>query len=243
MAVAYLFDEILLDPDIFVAGGATGGPQYANTVARNPGTGVRKVNISRHDFQQVWDVQTGILNSDDLAYFMEFWGGGSGSAYGFRAVIVSDFFVVDEVFGTGNGTTTLFKLVKGYTRPGASHSYSKRIIKPVTNSLLGGGGVTLYEPNGTTVRAIPSVRGAGHGIPAFAIKINGTPTTAYTIDNTTGIISFTTPPANGATITWSGEFDHPMAFSQNQFQLKPDVASDIQGLQLVEILPAELNIA
>jgi hypothetical protein len=239
--MAALFDEILLDPDIFVAGGATGGPQYANTIIKNPQTGVFKVNVGRYDFTQVWDLQVGLMTGAKLDYFMEFWGGGFGSAYGFRAVIVSDFYVIDEVIGTGNGVQTVFPLLKSYSRPGANHSYVRRIVKPVVNALVSPAQV-LYEPNGVTTRAIPTVRGIGKGVPAFTVKKDAVTTTAYTVNNTTGNITFTTAPANGVVVTWSGEFDTPMRFLQNQFQLKPDIASDIQGLQLVEILPAELGI-
>lgn len=242
MAIVYLFDEILLDPDIFVAGGATGSPEFANTMAKNQQTGIRKVNVGRQDFQQVWNVQTDLLEPADLAYFMNFWGGGYGSAYGFRAVIVSDFYMIDEVIGTGNDVQTAFPIVKKYMRPGASHSYSRRIIKPVVTTLLSVGGVALFEPNGSTTRVIPTVRGAGLGVPAFTVKLNSTPTTAYTVDNTTGIITMTVAPAAGVSVKVSCEFDTATRFLNNGFQLKPDVSSEIGGLQLGEILPAELGI-
>jgi hypothetical protein len=236
-----LFDEILFDTDIIVAGGATGGPEYANTIVKNPATGIYKVNVNRYDFQQVWNISTELLTPAQLAYFMEFWGGGFGSAYGFRVVVVSDFYVIDEVLGTGNGVQTVFPLIKNYSRPGASHNYSRRIIKPVVNALLGGGGVTLYEPNGTTTRAIPTVRGAPF-VPAFTVKKNGSTVVNYTVDNTVGKITFSVAPPAGHVVTWSGEFDTPMRFMTNSFALKPDVSSDIQGIQLCEILPAELGI-
>ena len=240
--MAILFDELLLDPNIFSAGGATGGPEYANTIIKNPATGIFKTNVGRYDHQQVWNMDVGLLEADDLDYFLEFWAGGFGSAYGFRMVVVSDFFVIDEAIGVGNGAQTIFPLTKTYLRPGANHSYIRRIIKPVVNALLGGAGVTLYEPDGVIVRAVPTVRGIGRGVPAFTVKKDGTPTTAYTVDNTVGKITFTVAPTGGQVITWSGEFDVPARFLQNSFALKPDVASDIQGLQIVEILPAELNI-
>lgn len=242
MAVAYLFDEILLDLNIFTAGGASGGPQFANTHARNPGTGIRKTNITRYDPQHVWTFDTQLLTPAQLNYFMEFWNGGHGSAYGFRCVLLSDFYVIDEVIGTGNGVQTVFPLIRTYSRPGASHNYIRRIIKPVTNSLLGGGGVTLFEADGVTSRVIPSVRGAGLGVPAFTVKLNTTPTTAYTINNTTGNITFSAAPGAGVSVKFSGEYDTPMAFDTNSFQLRPDIVSDVQSLQLREILPAELNI-
>lgn len=242
MAVVYLFDEILLDPDIFVAGGALGGPTYSNTMARNAQTGIRKVNIGRFDFQQEWNIQTDKLTPTDLLYLMNFWGGGYGSGYGFRAVIVSDFYMVDEVIGTGNGVQVAFPIIKTYLRPGANHSYARRIIKPVVTTLLSVGGVALFEPNGTTTRVIPTERGQGLGMPAFTVKLNSTPTTAYTVDNTTGIITMTAPPAGGVSVKVSCEFDTPTRFLNNSFQLKPDVSSEVSGLQLGEILPAELGI-
>lgn len=242
--MATFFDEILLDADIFVAGGATGGPEYANTMAKNQQTGIRKVNIGRFDFQQIWNLQTDMLEPADLAYLMNFWGGGYGSGYGFRVMILSDFYVVGEVLGVSNGLigSRTWPLIKTYKRPGANHSYSKRIIKPVVNALTGGSSVTLYEANGVTTRVIPSTRGAGLGVPAFRIFLDGVLTTGYTVDNTTGVVTLTSTPANGVVVSWSGEFDTPVQFLQNAFQLKPDVASEVSGLQIGEILPAQLGI-
>lgn len=240
--MAALFDELLLDPDIFTAGGATGGPEYANTIVKNPATGIYKVNVNRYDFQQVWTMDVGLMESSDLDYFMEFWGGGFGSAYGFRVVVVSDFWVIDEVIGTGDGVQTVFNLTKTYLRPGANHSYIRRIVKPVVNLLTGGASVALTEPDGATPRVIPTARGIGRGVPAFTVKKQAVTVTNYTIVNTTGVITFAAAPPAGHVITWSGEFDTPVRFMQNSFSLKPDVASDISGLTLCEILPAELGI-
>jgi uncharacterized protein (TIGR02217 family) len=228
MAVVSLFDEVLLDPDLFTAGGATGGPQYANTIIKNPATGIYKVNVNRYDFQQVWDMQCGLLEQDDLARFMEFWGGGFGSAVGFRVMILSDFYVIAEVIGTGNGSQTVFNLTKSYSRPGGSLTYTRRIVKPVVNGGLVSPAFTLYEPNGVTAITI--------------YKDAVAQVSVYTINNKTGVVTFAVAPAGGVVVSWSGEFDTPMRFLQNSFQLRPDIASDIQGLQLCEILPAELGI-
>ena len=38
------------------------------------------------------------------------------------------------------------------------------------------------------------------------VKLNGTPTGAYTLDSTTGIITFTVAPGAGVAITWTGTF-------------------------------------
>lgn len=240
--MAVLFDEILLDTDLIIAGGATGGPEYANTIVKNPATGIHKVNVSRYDFQQVWTISTELLTPAQLDYCVEFVGGGFGSAYGFRVLIISDFFVIDEVIGTGDGVQTIFPLIRTYTRPGASHTYSRRIVKPVVSALTGGGSVTLYEPNGTTPRVIPSTRGAARGVPAFTVKKNGSTVTNYTVDNTIGKITFSVAPPAGHVITWSGEYDTPMRFMGNSFPIKPDQTSDVQAWTMCEILPSELGI-
>lgn len=240
--MAALFDEILFDTDVISAGGATGGPEYANTIIKNPQTGVFKVNVGRYDFQQVWNITTDLLNPTDLNYFLRFWGGGFGSGYGFRVCVVSDFTMVDQVIGTGNGVQTVFPIYKTYLRPGASHSYLRRIVKPATNTNVVGG-VTLLEADGVTTRTFPTQRGVGQGVSAFTVKLNTTPTALYTINNTTGNITMNSAPAGGVLVKVTGEFDTPMRFMMNSFNLKPDVSSDVSGITLCEILPAEFPIA
>lgn len=327
MPVIYLFDELLFDPDIFSQGDAQGGPEYDNSVIRNPPTGVYKVNVTRYDFQQVWSFDLNLISHDLVEYLMKIWVGGFGSAYGLRVRVVIDFFVKGEVLGTSDGTAasrTLY-LTKTYRRPGADHQYAKRVIKPVVNANLAVGCPTLYEPNGSTPRVIPSEEGTANGVPAFTVFLDqGSGPVAlssgYTIDNRSGALvlaakTFTavaatdiftianhgyvanvgiklqnsggalpaslvagttyyvrdittntfklsaTPggaavnittdgtgtntvsgPPVGSIVSWSGEFDTPMRFLQNALALKPEVSSEVKGVTMVEILPAELGI-
>lgn len=240
--MAILFDEILFNSNLLTEESAIGSPEYANTMIRNPATGIYKVNVTRFDFQHVWNINTNLLNASELDYFNEFWAGGFGSAYGFRIRIITDFYMVDEVIGTGTGSQTVFPIIRTYTRPGASHNYQRRIIKPVVVPSPLGSSVALFESNGVTPRVIPSTLGAALGVPAFTVKLNTTPTTAYTINNTTGVITMNSAPANGVSVKVSCEYDTPVRFMNNSFQQKPGVTSDVGGLQLCEILPAELGI-
>lgn len=241
--MAILFDEILFDSNLLTAESAVGSATFANTHARNPATGVFKVNITRYDFQNVWNLNIKLLNADELEYFIKFWAGGHGSGYGFRMRIITDFYTEDEVLGVGDGVQTIFPLTKRYSRPGASHYYTRRVLKPVVVPSPLGASVALYEPNGTTPRVIPSPLGAALTIPAFTVKKDGVPTSAYTINNQTGILTFTSAPANGVVVSWSGEFDTSVRFLTNDYAGKPDVTSEIGGLQIVEILGAELGIS
>lgn len=240
--MAALFDEILFDSNIISAGGG-GSPEFANTMIRNPATGIYKINVNRYDPAEVWTIDLNLLDDDDRAYVSRFWRGGFGSAYGFRVVIPSDFKAVAEVIATANGSQTVFPLYKAYNRPGTTgHSYTRRIVKPVVSTNLTSGSATLYEPDGVTARVIPRTTAPGIG-QAFQVFKNGVnQVSGWTVKNTTGEITFSVAPSNGTIISWSGEFDVPMRFLQNSFQQKVDVSSDITGLQLCEILPAELGI-
>src|SRR5262245_8417052 len=161
--MAALFDEVLFDPEIISAGGG-GSPEFANTIIRNPATGVYQVNVNRYDPVEVWTIDLFILDQNDRDYVNRFWRGGFGSAYGFRVVVPSEFKMVDEVIGTGNGSQTAFNITRTYTRPGTTgHSYIRRITKPVATTLLTGGSATLYEPDGVTPRVVPRVTAPGTG--------------------------------------------------------------------------------
>jgi len=240
--MAILFDELLFDSNLLTEQSAVGSPEYANTMIRNPATGVYKTNVNRYDFQNVWNINTNLLSPAQLDYFIEFWAGGFGSAYGFRIRIITDFYMIDEVIGTGNGSQTVFPIIRTYTRPGASHNYQRRIIKPVVVPSPLGSSVALFEANGTTNRIIPSALGGNLGVPAFTVKLNTTPTTAYVVNNTTGVITMNSAPGAGVSVKVSCEYDTPVRFLNNSFQMKPGVSSDVGGLQLCEILPAELGI-
>jgi hypothetical protein len=48
---------------------------------------------------------------------------------------------------------------------------------------------------------------------AFTLSVNGVPTTAYTLNANYGWVTFYTPPALGATITWTGKFYYRVRFA------------------------------
>jgi uncharacterized protein (TIGR02217 family) len=235
------FDDSLLDSSLMTL--ASGSPEFANTLIRNPATGIYKANINRYDPAEVWTLEFALLTDTQREYLWRFWRGGFGSAYGFRVRVPSDWKVVAEVIGTGNGSQTVFPLVRTYTRPGSSgHSNVRRIIKPAVVTNLTGGSATLLEPDGVTGRIVPHTGPPGTGQAFQVFKDGVNQVSGWTIHNGTGNITFSTAPANGVVISWSGEFDTPMRFMSNSFQGRVDVDSDVRGLTLCEILPAELGI-
>src|SRR5687768_9341100 len=111
MAVAHLFDEILLDPNVFQAS-LQGWPEFANTVIRNPKTGVHKTNVNRFDPTEVLTVNMALLTSTQRDYLIRMWRGGYGSGVGFRVRVIYDYTATLEAFATGNGVATTFQLYK-----------------------------------------------------------------------------------------------------------------------------------
>lgn len=96
----------------------------------------------------------------------------------------------------------------------------KTILKPV---------VGLFTPETTTL----------------AIYVDGalqTLTTHYTVDETTGIITFTAGnvPLVDEVVTWSGEYHIPVAFEKNSLDISMDAyeAGTLQDITIVELLSA-----
>ena len=95
----------------------------------------------------------------------------------------SDYQVVNQAFGTGDGAATSFQLVRGLG------GFAEAVTQPVLST------ATLYFPGGQSASvAAPVVKAAGSVVSS----------SAYTISN--GVVTFTSAPANGAALTWTGAF-------------------------------------
>lgn len=108
-----------------------------------------------------------------------------GRADDFLFVDIEDSAVVDQAFGTGNGSATLFQLARPIG------DWLEPVWAPFTS-------------------------------PAPVIKINGatqTVTTHYTI-GTRGQVQFTTAPANGALLTWTGSYYMRVRFADDALELE-----------------------
>jgi uncharacterized protein (TIGR02217 family) len=75
---------------------------------------------------------------------------------------------------------------------------------PLTRTMTGAGGFTWSEP----VFA-PTITN---------IKINGTPTVLYTL-GTQGLVTFNSPPAAAASLTWTGTFNWLCRFDDDSLEL------------------------
>jgi uncharacterized protein (TIGR02217 family) len=116
--------------------------------------------------------------------------------------------VVGQNFGTGNGSTTAFQLVRDF----------------------GAGGFTRRERTFTT-STIPRRRRRSR-----STVFTKTVTTDYTI-GATGIVTFTAAPAGAAALTWDGFYYWRVRFDQDSADFKNFLSQlwDLQQLTLVSV--------
>ncbi len=200
------FHEVRFPDDI--SRGARGGPERRTQIVELA-SGDEERNASWANSRRRYDAAYGIRRADDLAAVVAFFEARNGRLYGFRWKDWADYksclpsgtlSAMDQVIGTGDGTTTAFQLVKAYAS--GAQAWNRTITKPVA---------------GTVRVAIDGVE----------------QTSGWSVDTTTGIVSFTTAPAAGATITAGFEFDVPVRFDTDTL----DVTLDIERLGSITSIP------
>ena len=103
----------------------------------------------------------------------------------------TDYSVSAQAFGTGDGTTTAFQLQR------TLGGFSEAVVAPVLAT------TTLYFPGGSSVSAVAPVIEDNGGVVSSS---------AYTISNPGGVVTFTTAPASGHALTWTGYFGYLCRF-------------------------------
>jgi uncharacterized protein (TIGR02217 family) len=164
----------------------------------------------------VGDVSYGLDTSDeyeeDFRAVMAIYRAHRGSLYPFRFRDWSDYQATDENFGTGDASEVSFQIHKTYDP---------------SQMLLGTPGSLTYVRDIFLFYSAPT------------IKVNGvtkTVTTDYTI-SASGLCTFTSAPANGHAITWTGEFDVPVRFD-GDIQVAPGEGNIIRitSLPIKEVI-------
>jgi uncharacterized protein (TIGR02217 family) len=132
--------------------------------------------------------------------------GGRGDA--FRLFDHVDNQALGAILGTGNGTAAVFQLVKTYTIGG--RTYTRTIYKPITPAVTNYQGVALAQ----TVK------------PYF----NGTPVAggAWSVDATTGLVTFSPVPGAGVVVTADCQFHYPVRFDTDKLPIQVE-ESDVAG--------------
>jgi uncharacterized protein (TIGR02217 family) len=132
----------------------------------------------------------------------------SGRGDSFRLFDHVDNKATGAILGTGNGTLAVFQLVKTYSIGG--RTYTRTIYKPITPDIANYQGVALAQ----TV------------VPYF----NGTPVAggAWTVDATTGLVTFAPVPGAGVVVSADCQFHFPVRFDTDKLPIQVE-ESDVAG--------------
>ncbi|MBI1756206.1 MAG: DUF2460 domain-containing protein [Fimbriimonas ginsengisoli] len=192
--MAEIIDSVLLPWEIME--GSRFGPAF-NTVVLQSQSGVEqridKWGASRHAGTIGYGVRTAAQLADLKAFFVA----RRGRARGFLFFDFRDYSAMGVSLGTGDGHTTTFQLVKPYSSGG--QAASRKVTRPI--------------PSGT---ALP-----GGSTAAISVSVAGTPLvegTGFTVDATTGVVTLTSAPANGAAVVASFQFYVPVRFDTDRME-------------------------
>src|SRR5215471_5444249 len=141
-----------------------------------------------------------------------------GKAMGWRFRHDVDYTAVNQFVGQGDGSRVQFQLQKIYDSGVQADQYVRMITKPV--------GVNY--PIGNAYNSVQ-------------LYLDGTlQAGGYTLDYSTGLVTMSTPPASGQTLTWSGEFDVPCRYDTDHLALSlvvPWVGQTPRSVPICELLP------
>ena len=134
--------------------------------------------------RNIYNVAHGIKDREQFDVLIDFFYEMRGRATGFRFKDWSDYTLLSPTsLSPGNGSQTAFQLVKNYAIAG--QAYTRNIYKPVAGTVLS-----------VTVDSV-----------AMVLDVD------YTVNSSTGILTFAVPPANGISpVVGAAEFDVPVRF-------------------------------
>jgi len=204
------FHEVRFPDDI--SRGARGGPERRTQIVELT-SGDEERNASWANSRRRYDVAYGIRRADDLAVVVAFFEARNGRLYGFRFKDWADY------------KSCLPSQVPGATDQqigtGDGSAKTFQLAKRYTSGIQ------------SWVRIITKpVAGS------VKIALAGTPAPAgWSVDSTTGLVTFGTAPAAGVSIAAGFEFDVPVRFDTDTLDITLDLErlGSITSIPLVEI--------
>ena len=200
------FHEIRFPDNI--SRGARGGPERRTQVVELA-SGDEERNASWANSRRRYDVAYGIRRADDLAAVVAFFEARNGRLYGFRTKDWADY----------------------------KSGLPSQAIAPTDQQIgIGTGSLRIFQ------LAKRYTSGAQTWTRAIAKPVAGTvrvalgaveQMSAWTVDTTTGTVTFTTAPGAGVAITAGFEFDVPVRFDTDML----DVTLDIERLGSITSIP------
>ena len=192
--------------------GARGGPERRTQVVELA-SGDEERNASWANSRRRYDVAYGIRRADDLAAVVAFFEARNGRLYGFRYKDWADY----KSSPPSQAITPTDHQIATGTGAATQFQMVKRYISGAQSWAR-----AIAKPVAGTVRiALGTVE-----------QLSG-----WTLDSTTGVVTFTTAPGNGVIIRAGFEFDVPVRFDSDSLDVTLDVErlGSITSIPLVEI--------
>jgi uncharacterized protein (TIGR02217 family) len=207
--------------------GMTGGNTFSTTVNKgfsgyeqrnkNWKSSLSKWTVSVHS-QQGAEANGNVSFITDFDLLRDFNLVVTGQGDAFRLFEPTDY-SLSLASGTGilaapDGTNKIFQITKTYKIGG--RAYIRNIKKPITPS------VTDYLGNALSN--------------TLTVYVNGVPQTlgsAYTVDYTTGLITFTTAPTLGQIVACDCQFHYPVRFNSDEFKAVIEDSNVLNGNAIV----------
>lgn len=191
-----------------ISRGARGGPERRTQIVELA-SGDEERNASWADSRRRYDVAYGIRKADDLAAVIAFFEARGGRLYGFRFKDWSDYKSALPSVAISRTDQSLG------TGTGAATQF--QLVKRYTSGAQTWTR-TITKPVAGTV----------------LVALNGVAQpSGWTVDTTTGIITFTVPPGLGIAVTAGFEFDVPVRFDSEAM----DVTLDFERLGSITSIP------
>ena len=191
-----------------ISRGARGGPERRTQIVEMA-SGDEERNGSWADSRRRYDASYGIRKADDLAAITAFFEARRGRLYGFRWKDWADY---------NSGL------------PSASPAAIDQPIGTGNGMATSFQMVKLYTSGAQSWTRTVTKPVAG----TVALALNGAPQiTGWTINTTTGVVTFAAAPAPGVTITAGFEFDVPVRFDTDTL----DVTLDFERLGSITSIP------
>ena len=191
-----------------ISRGARGGPERRTQIVEMA-SGDEERNGSWADSRRRYDASYGVRKADDLAAVTAFFEARRGRLYGFRWKDWADY-----KSGLPSASPAASDQIIG-TGTGAATTF--QLVKRYTSGAQSWTR-TITKPVAGTV----------------ALTLNGVPQiTGWTVNTTTGVVTFAAAPAPGVAITAGFEFDVPVRFDTDTL----DVTLDFERLGSITSIP------
>jgi len=209
---------------IHISNGSSGGPEWRTRIVSSV-SGHEYRNGSWSRSRRRYNAGYGVKSSADLFSVVQFFEARCGALFGFRWRDVLDHSSgrpgqattsTDVQIGIGDGQRTIFQLVRPYAESVPPQVNTVKDAAPAERKI--------------TRPVVGSVR----------IAIDGTESQSsdFTVDHTTGLVTFTTPPPATALVSAGFEFDTPVRFETDHLEVSmADIRyGSIPAIPLIEVI-------